>query len=91
MAMSMLLRRMKTDVTVHGFRSSLRDWAAECTGYPHEVCEMALAHTIGNKAVVLVYDPLQTTRGKLCLKAFRLTQAFMDNFRKLSAKGRETT
>ena len=50
MAMSMLLRRMKTDVTVHGFRSSFRDWAAECTGYPHEVCEMALAHTIGNKA-----------------------------------------
>jgi integrase len=50
MAMAMLLRRMKTDVTVHGFRSSFRDWAAECTGYPHEVCEMALAHTIGNKA-----------------------------------------
>ena len=41
---------MKTDVTVHGFRSSFRDWAAECTGYPHEVCEMALAHTIGNKS-----------------------------------------
>ena len=50
MAMSMLLRRMKVDATVHGFRSSFRDWAAECTGYPHEVCEMALAHTIGNKA-----------------------------------------
>jgi integrase len=50
MAMSMLLRRMQTDVTVHGFRSSFRDWAAECTGYPHEVCEMALAHTIGNKS-----------------------------------------
>jgi integrase len=50
MAMSMLLRRMNIDATVHGFRSSFRDWAAECTGYPHEVCEMALAHTIGNKA-----------------------------------------
>jgi integrase len=50
MAMSMLLRRLKVDATVHGFRSSFRDWAAECTGYPHEVCEMALAHTIGNKA-----------------------------------------
>jgi integrase len=49
MAMAMLLRRMKSDVTVHGFRSSFRDWAAECTGYPHEVCEMALAHSIGNK------------------------------------------
>jgi integrase len=50
MAMSMLLRRMKTDVTVLGFRSSFRDWTTECTGYPHEVCEMALAHIIGNKS-----------------------------------------
>jgi integrase len=50
MAMSMLLRRMKQDCTVHGFRSGFRDWAAECTGYAHEVCEMALAHVIGNKA-----------------------------------------
>ncbi len=50
MAMAMLLRRMDLDVTVHGFRSGFRDWAAECTGYSHEVCEMALAHTIGNKA-----------------------------------------
>ncbi len=50
MAMSMLLRRMKLDCTVHGFRSAFRDWSAECTGYAHEVCEMALAHSIGNKA-----------------------------------------
>jgi integrase len=49
MAMSMLLRRMKVDVTVHGFRSGFRDWSAECTGYAHEVAEMALAHTIENK------------------------------------------
>jgi integrase len=50
MAMNMLLRRMKVDATVHGFRSAFRDWAAECTGYAHEVCEMALAHVIANKA-----------------------------------------
>lgn len=50
MAMTMLLRRMKQDCTVHGFRSSFRDWAAESTGHAHEVCEMALAHTIANKA-----------------------------------------
>lgn len=49
MAMAMLLRRMETDVTVHGFRSAFRDWAAECTAYPNEVCEAALAHTIGNR------------------------------------------
>jgi integrase len=50
MAMAMLLRRMKAVVTVHGFRSSFRDWASETTGFSYEVCEMALAHTITNKA-----------------------------------------
>jgi integrase len=49
MAMSMLLRRMKVDVTVHGFRSSFRDWVAEETDYSPEVAEMALAHTIRNQ------------------------------------------
>ncbi|MBO1361923.1 tyrosine-type recombinase/integrase [Acetobacter sacchari] len=37
------------DVTVHGLRSTFRDWAAEDTDYPHEVAEMALAHAVGNK------------------------------------------
>lgn len=66
MAMAMLLRRMKQDVTVHGFRSAFRDWAAECTGYSHEVAEMALAHTIGN-AVERAYR-----RGDLFEKRRRL-------------------
>lgn len=38
------------DATVHGFRSSFRDWAAECTNFPNEVCEAALAHVVRNKA-----------------------------------------
>jgi integrase len=50
MAMAMMLRRMKVDFTVHGFRSGFRDWAAERTGFAHEVCEMALAHVIANKS-----------------------------------------
>ncbi len=50
MAMLVLLARMgRGDITVHGFRSAFRDWAAECTGYPREVAEMALAHAIGDK------------------------------------------
>jgi integrase len=50
MAMLMLLRRMgRDDLTVHGFRSTFRDWAAERTGFPREVAEMALAHTVGDK------------------------------------------
>ncbi len=42
--------RMKRLATPHGFRSSFRDWADERTAYPHEMKEMALAHTIENKA-----------------------------------------
>ena len=37
-------------VTAHGFRSTFRDWAGERTAYPGDICEMALAHTIKNKA-----------------------------------------
>ena len=37
------------DLTVHGFRSTFRDWAAEQTGHPNHVVEMALAHAIGDK------------------------------------------
>ncbi len=50
MAMLNLLERMEIQVTVHGFRSSFRDWAAERTAFSHEVCEAALAHTISNAA-----------------------------------------
>ena len=50
MAMEMVMRRMKVDATVHGFRSSFRDWAGECSDVPREVAEAALAHTVGNAA-----------------------------------------
>ena len=50
MAMLLLLRRMdQADITVHGFRSSFRDWASERTSYPREVCEMALAHAVSDQ------------------------------------------
>ena len=51
MAMAMLLRRMgRGEITVHGFRSTFRDWAGDATSYPRELVEQALAHTIQNKA-----------------------------------------
>jgi integrase len=50
MAMEMVLRRMEVKVTVHGFRSTFRDWAGEATDTPREVAEAALAHTVGNSA-----------------------------------------
>lgn len=50
MAMLQVLERMgRRDLTVHGFRSTFRDWCAEQTNYPREVAEAALAHTVGNK------------------------------------------
>jgi integrase len=51
MSMAMQLRRMKRDdITVHGFRSTFRDWASEKTTFSHETCEHALAHGISDKA-----------------------------------------
>lgn len=51
MASANLLKRMGySEVTTHGFRSAFRDWAAEVSTFPHEVCKMALAHIIGNKS-----------------------------------------
>jgi integrase len=38
-------------LTVHGFRSTFRDWAAERTNFPAEVAEMALAHSVSDKTV----------------------------------------
>ena len=47
-AMADVLAKLRPGVTVHGFRSTFRDWAAETTHYPNHVLEMALAHAIPN-------------------------------------------
>jgi integrase len=50
MVMLRLLRGMRgKGATVHGFRSTFRDWAAEQTSYPNELCEIALAHALSDK------------------------------------------
>jgi integrase len=67
MAMAMTLRRMhRNDLTVHGFRSTFRDWAGETTAHPREVIEAALAHRTGDK-VEQAY-----ARGDLFSKRHRL-------------------
>jgi integrase len=49
-AMLQVLKRLgRTGITVHGFRSTFRDWCAESTNYPSDVAEMALAHTLRDK------------------------------------------
>jgi integrase len=71
MAMLMVLRRIdRADLTAHGFRSTFRDWAAECTNFPREVAEAALAHVVGDK-VEAAYR-----RGDLFEKRRRLMEAW---------------
>jgi integrase len=67
MAMASVLKRMnREEITVHGFRSSFRDWAAERTNYQNHIVEMALAHVVGN-AVEAAYR-----RGDMLQKRQRL-------------------
>ena len=69
MAMLQLLGRMNYGhVTVHGFRSTFRDWIAEQTAYPREIAEHALAHVISNKTEA-AYQ-----RGDLFLKRQKLME-----------------
>lgn len=49
MALAMLMGRMGCEATVHGFRSSFRDWAFEVSTHPREIAEAALAHVLGDK------------------------------------------
>ena len=71
--MAVLLRRMgQTSVTVHGFRSTFRDWAGETTAFPREVIEHALAHQLANKSEA-AYQ-----RGTLWPKRLALMDAWSD-------------
>jgi integrase len=70
MTLLAMLRTMGKAVTAHGFRASFRDWAAEQTNFPNEVCEMALAHAVGDK-VEAAYR-----RGDLFEKRRRLMDAW---------------
>jgi integrase len=70
-ALLVALQRMgRAELTVHGFRSTFRDWCAERTAFPREVAEMALAHTLGDK-VEAAYR-----RGDLFQKRRQLAEAW---------------
>jgi integrase len=72
MAMLECLRGLRPGYTVHGFRSSFRDWAAEQTSFPNIVAEAALAHVIGDKTEAAY------RRGDLLEKRRDLMQAWAD-------------
>ena len=48
-ALLLLVRALRPGFTVHGFRSTFKDWCAECTSYPTFVSEAALAHVVADK------------------------------------------
>jgi hypothetical protein len=70
MVFLMTLRRMGIKATAHGFMSAFRDWAAERTNFPREVCEAALAHTLRDKTEA-VYR-----RGDLFAKRLQLMKVW---------------
>ena len=82
MALLTVLRRInRSDLTVHGFRSTFRTWAAERTHFPREVCEAALAHVLKDKTEA-AYQ-----RGDLFDKRRRLMEAWADYCAKPAAQG----
>jgi integrase len=72
MALAETLKEMDSPVTVHGFRSTFRDWTADCTEYPNELCEMALAHTVSEKT------ERAYRRGNMRQRRIRLMQDWCD-------------
>ena len=68
----MLQRIGREDLTVHGFRSTFRDWTAEQPNFPSEVAEAALAHVVGDRTEAAY------RRGDLFDKRRRLMQAWAD-------------
>ena len=81
MALLTVMRRMDVPAVPHGFRSTFRDWCAEETSFPHNVAEMALAHTIGNK-VEAAYR-----RGDLLAKRTLLMQQWAKYCNTIQKKG----
>lgn len=69
MAMLSLLKRMShSGITVHGFRSTFRDWVAECTDYPDSLAEEALAHVITSQTIAAYRRRDQLERRRLMMK-----------------------
>ena len=71
-ALLKLVKQYRNDLTVHGFRSTFRDWCAECTNYPREIAEAALAHQLKSETE-RAYQ-----RGDLLKKRANLMKSWVD-------------
>jgi integrase len=74
----------RADVTVHGFRSTFRDWAGEHTAFPREICEAALAHKVGDTTEAAY------RRGDALEKRRKLMEAWAEYCTKAPAAGTVT-
>ena len=79
--LKLLKRKGRDDLTVHGFRSTFRDWAAERTNFPSEVAEAALAHVVGDDT------ERAYRRGDLFDKRRRLMTAWAEFLSKAEVRG----
>ncbi len=64
------MAKLGANYTVHGFRSTLRDWAGDETSFPREVCEGVLAHVVGGvEGAYRLSDALEKRRALLAVSA----------------------
>jgi integrase len=89
MAMLILLRRMsRHEITVHGFRSTFRDWVAECTEYPDSLAEEALAHIIISQTVAAYRRRDQLERRRLMMEEWgRYCSKVQENIGPMASAG----
>jgi integrase len=82
MALLAVMKRLgKSDFTVHGFRSSFRNWVAEQTAYPREVAEAALAHINGDRveAAYLRSDHFEKRRQLMAAWAIHCSAPYVES------------
>ncbi len=70
MTLTAVLRRMGAGVTAHGFRSTFRDWAANCTTFDRQTCEHALAHQLPNKVEAAYQRSTMLEKRKALMQAW---------------------
>ena len=85
----MLQRLGHDDISLHGFRSSFRDFASELTNAPREVCEAALAHLVGDQveAAYRRSDLLDRRRGLMDAWSNYITSPPVDAGKVVSIRG----
>lgn len=81
-------RHAKTPATTHGFRSTFRDWAGDCTSFPRDVAEMALAHAVEDETEAAYRRGTALAKRRELMEAWATFCKFGDEFKVVSIRGR---